>query len=79
MRFNIILAVSMLCTVVSGYTTSERLSAREVEVINARRDLLDFAQEIVELASRGSKIKGQYNVPGGKGKQARKSYPISNP
>ncbi|KAH6897550.1 hypothetical protein BKA70DRAFT_751424 [Coprinopsis sp. MPI-PUGE-AT-0042] len=70
MRFNIIVAVSLLCTLVSGFSVSSRLSERETDLVNARREFLDFAEELHELAAR-AKIKGQYNVAAGGGKQAQ--------
>jgi hypothetical protein len=75
MRFNIIIAVSLLCTLVSGFAIPRRLSERDDDVVKSRRDLLDFADDIVELTARDAKkIKGQYHVPGGGGKPARE-YP----
>jgi hypothetical protein len=63
MRFNIIIAVSLLCTLVSGFTTSSRLSRREADLVKVR-EFIDLADEIVELAARG-KIKKTYTVPAG--------------
>jgi hypothetical protein len=75
MRFNIIIAVSLLCTLVSGFAIPSRLSERDDDLVKSRRDLLDFADDIVELAARNSKkIKGQYQVAGGGGRPARE-YP----
>jgi hypothetical protein len=73
MRLNIIFAASLLCTLVSGFVIPSRLSERDTDLVNSRRELLDFADDIAELAARGSKIKGQYNVAKGNGKQARES------
>jgi hypothetical protein len=75
MRFNIIIAVSLLCTLVSGFTTSSRLTHRDADLVKVR-ELVDFAEEIVELAARGSKIKGKYTVAAGGGKPARKYLPL---
>ncbi|KAH6891677.1 hypothetical protein BKA70DRAFT_1408437 [Coprinopsis sp. MPI-PUGE-AT-0042] len=71
MRFNIIVAVSLLCTLVSGFTVSSQLFERETDLINARREFLDFANELVARTPKRPKIKGHYRVAAGGGKPAQ--------
>jgi hypothetical protein len=71
MRFNVVIAVSLLCTLVSGFTTSSRLSQRDADLVKVR-EFIDFADDIVELVARKSKIKAKYTVAAGGGKPERK-------
>ncbi|KAH6884672.1 hypothetical protein BKA70DRAFT_1410923 [Coprinopsis sp. MPI-PUGE-AT-0042] len=71
MRFNIIVAVSLLCTLVSGFTVSSKLFERETDLINARREFLDFANELAARTPKRPKIKGHYRVAAGGGKPAQ--------
>ena len=68
MRFNIVIALSLLCTLVSGLAVSSRLSERQND-LRVRRQLL--LEDIAELVIRGSKIKGKYTVPAGGGKSSQ--------
>ncbi|KAH6906391.1 hypothetical protein BKA70DRAFT_1429083 [Coprinopsis sp. MPI-PUGE-AT-0042] len=73
MRFNIILAVTLLSSIVSSLAASSWLSEREAALVKARRDLLELNEDIVELVTRrGKSNQRNYVVPGGGGNPTKK-------